>query len=185
MSSTPPVHVVRRALIQDIEAVLEIAEATPTASPWSHADYGAYCVSGSETSDPQVKALFVACVRQDCKPGSQRVIGFAAFSAVTTAGECELANMAVSPNWTRQGIGSRLLAAGLLWCRTWCPTAGPHTGVWLEVRASNRRAIDFYERAGFIRTGIRPAYYAQPVEDAILMRKVLGASTRRVEIFSE
>ncbi|MEI9967207.1 MAG: GNAT family N-acetyltransferase [Terracidiphilus sp.] len=42
--------------------------------------------------------------------------------------------------------------------------------ITLEVRASNHAALAFYSRAGFSQTGTRPAYYADPVEDAVLMR---------------
>ncbi len=174
--------IIRRGLVSDIEAVLELAEGEPTASHWSYAEYGTYCMSGSETGNQQVKALFVACVSKELQPASQGVIGFAAFSAITVVGECELANMAVSPDWRRHGIGSRLLATGLLWCRARCFAEAQHTGLWLEVRASNRNAIAFYESAGFIHTGTRPSYYAQPVENAILMRKALNASAEGVEI---
>jgi ribosomal protein S18 acetylase RimI-like enzyme len=40
----------------------------------------------------------------------------------------------------------------------------------LEVRASNRQALAFYRSAGFGQTGLRRAYYADPIEDAVLMR---------------
>ena len=44
-------------------------------------------------------------------------------------------------------------------------------GAWfLEVRASNAAAIQLYESAGFHRAGRRPDYYADPAEDAIVMR---------------
>jgi ribosomal protein S18 acetylase RimI-like enzyme len=41
--------------------------------------------------------------------------------------------------------------------------------VLLEVRASNQRARDFYRSLGWNETGIRPRYYADPEEDAVLM----------------
>jgi len=40
----------------------------------------------------------------------------------------------------------------------------------LEVRDSNKAARGFYGSFGFIEVGRRPGYYADPVEDAILMR---------------
>lgn len=163
--------IIRRAGVGDIEAVMRLAETMPTLAQWPAAAYNAYCIEEHQSSDMQAKVLFVACAKptRECI-----VIGFAALSAVMNpdAGECELENMAVAEEWRRQGIGRRLLAAGSLWCRTWSSAAPPGSGLWLEVRASNRSAIAFYEGAGFIVTGQRPAYYAHPVEDAILMRKV-------------
>ena len=44
----------------------------------------------------------------------------------------------------------------------------------LEVRASNRAALGFYRSFGFGQTGLRPGYYADPVEDAVIMRLTLG-----------
>lgn len=163
--------IVRRAGAEDVEAVVRLAESMPTLAQWSPEAYSAYCIEERQNSDMQAKALFVACVQP---AGERIVIGFAALSAVMNpaAGECELENMAVAEQWRRQGIGRRLLAAGLLWCRTWSSSLTSDPGLWLEVRASNRSAVAFYEGSGFIVTGQRPAYYAHPVEDAILMRKL-------------
>ncbi len=44
------------------------------------------------------------------------------------------------------------------------------TEVMLEVRGSNEPALGFYRRLGFVRTGVRRSYYAEPQEDAVLMR---------------
>ena len=44
----------------------------------------------------------------------------------------------------------------------------------LEVRASNMPAIKLYERANFKRVGSRKAYYSNPIEDAIVMKRELG-----------
>jgi len=39
----------------------------------------------------------------------------------------------------------------------------------LEVRVSNRRAIGMYERFGFRSAGVRPRYYHDNGEDALIM----------------
>jgi ribosomal-protein-alanine N-acetyltransferase len=41
--------------------------------------------------------------------------------------------------------------------------------IFLEVRASNGPALGFYRSLGFRETGRRPRYYADPVEDALLL----------------
>ena len=43
--------------------------------------------------------------------------------------------------------------------------------VFLEVRESNSPALGLYQGAGFEVTGMRPDYYAQPREDALLLRR--------------
>ena len=104
--------------------------------------------------------------------------GFAAFSAILTvgAGESTLENMAVALAWQKQGIGKRLLTAGLLWCR-----AQASDTVFLEVRQSNQAAITLYERAGFLAVGNRPGYYREPTEDGLQMQKTWVQSPRLVE----
>jgi ribosomal-protein-alanine N-acetyltransferase len=41
---------------------------------------------------------------------------------------------------------------------------------FLEVRASNRGAIDLYQKTGFVIEGIRKGYYDDTGEDALIMR---------------
>ena len=44
----------------------------------------------------------------------------------------------------------------------------------LEVRKSNKAAIDLYEKYQFTRLGERKNYYSNPTEDAIIMECVLN-----------
>ncbi|HVB98558.1 MAG TPA: ribosomal protein S18-alanine N-acetyltransferase [Candidatus Dormibacteraeota bacterium] len=90
------------------------------------------------------------------------VVGFVVARAV--ADEVEILNLAVDPSARRRGAGAALLAAALEHGR--CAGA---RGAFLEVRQSNRAAIGFYERHGFVRTGLRRGYYRDPEEDALLM----------------
>ena len=161
---------VRRVRAAELKAVRALARSTPMAAHWLPAAFEAYCFDPSQKSEAQAKALFVACSAATGMP-----IGFAAFSALAMvdpsgapAAECELANMAVAAEWRRQGVGKRLLHAGMLWC-----SGQSGTSLWLEVRASNRGAIALYEQTGFIVSGRRTAYYADPPDDAILMHKKL------------
>jgi ribosomal-protein-alanine N-acetyltransferase len=180
--------VVRRAELEDTEAVLEsvweLAKASATAAHWSRAAFYPYIATEPESGELQAKALFLACVNPAAHEiaaagGDQRIatmkriVGFAAFSAILTigAGESTLENMTVTMSWQRQGVGRRLLAAGLLWSRA--RAAGT---VFLEVRASNRPAISLYERAAFSVVGRRPGYYREPAEDGLQMQKSLGCS---------
>lgn len=47
--------------------------------------------------------------------------------------------------------------------------------VTLEVRESNLPAVRLYEVCGFSRVGVRRGYYQRPVENAILMTRVLAS----------
>ena len=174
--------VVRRARGSEMEAVWELAQGIAAAAHWARSGYEVYSRE-PEPLETHAKALFVACVgastdavglgSEEQGSAGRGIVGFAAYSAVAGAGggECELENIAVAEPWRRQGIALRLLAAGMLWCRAWSAAGESDAGLWLEVRASNRSAIAFYERAGFMVSGRRPGYYAQPEEDAVLLLK--------------
>ncbi|MBM3148137.1 MAG: hypothetical protein FJ000_09635, partial [Actinobacteria bacterium] len=45
----------------------------------------------------------------------------------------------------------------------------PHRGHTLEVRVSNSAAIELYRSFGFVSTGVRPCYYDDDHEDALIM----------------
>jgi [ribosomal protein S18]-alanine N-acetyltransferase len=75
-------------------------------------------------------------------------------------------NVAVAPEQRRRGIATALLD------RLFELTAGDgRRGYTLEVRVSNRHAIDLYERLGFRPRGIRRGYYTDNREDALIMWK--------------
>lgn len=82
--------------------------------------------------------------------------------------EMEILNLAVDANTHRQGIGRELLQQAISWA------AESHTiRVFLEVRSSNTAARRFYQANGFAQTGVRPNYYSNPVEAALLLTKSL------------
>ncbi len=182
--------VVRRAEMKEAEAVLKsvlnLARASATAAHWSRAAFHPYLSTDEAGGALQAKAMFLACTdpaKCATEAGGSHtpiatvdgIVGFAAFSTIMTVGvgESTLENMAVAIPWQRQGIGCRLLKAGLHWCRA--HAAGT---VFLEVRASNRAAVALYERAGFSAVGNRPGYYRDPAEDGLQMQKSLGRAAR-------
>jgi ribosomal-protein-alanine N-acetyltransferase len=71
-------------------------------------------------------------------------------------------NVAVDPDRRRRGIATALIAALL-------ERIGGDAQVTLEVRRSNGGAIALYERFGFRSAGVRPRYYADNGEDAVIM----------------
>ncbi|MCZ7585898.1 MAG: ribosomal protein S18-alanine N-acetyltransferase [Deltaproteobacteria bacterium] len=96
-----------------------------------------------------------------------RIDGFGLSWVVTD--ELHIMKLAVDEGRRRQGIAGRLLDDSI--------AAGRMRGtnyVLLEVRDTNEEAIRFYEAHGFRHIGIRPGYYAETREDAILMRKDLA-----------
>ena len=84
----------------------------------------------------------------------------------TVWGETDMMNVAVSPDYRRQGIGEKLILE-LVAC---LKAAGSHC-LTLEVRASNEPAKAMYEKLGFSHVGTRKNYYRNPREDALILRK--------------
>ncbi len=143
----------------DLDAVLAIAAALPTAPQWPRA---AYAAALDAAAIPRRIAL-VAEVN-----GS--VAGFAVAGIV--AGEGEIESIAVAPGAQRQGIGIALLTILLEGL-----AAQGANAVILELRQANRAAAGLYAQASFHEAGRRPAYYRDPVEDAILLRLEIRQKT--------
>lgn len=78
--------------------------------------------------------------------------------------ELHILQIAIHPDARRQGHGATLLSQSLsLAQRQGCRS------LVLEVRRSNRPAINLYEKHGFQQVGLRKAYYADNGEDAVVM----------------
>lgn len=101
---------------------------------------------------------------EEQSPKEQRVVGLCGCREV--AGEGEISNVSVYPEYRRQGIGADLLQAVL--------AEGERRGITaftLEVRCSNRAAIGLYESFGFEAEGCRKGFYDKPKEDGLIMWK--------------
>lgn len=94
-------------------------------------------------------------------PGG-RIAGYCA--AWVIFDEVHINNMAVLPECRKQGLGAALLAHVL----DAAAAEGAHRAT-LEVRASNAAAQRLYARFGFGPAAVRPRYYTNPEEDAIVM----------------
>lgn len=79
-------------------------------------------------------------------------------------GEGEITNVAVDKDYRELGIGSKLMKKIIDQCGQL-----KINDVTLEVRASNQAAITLYESYGFKGEGIRPNFYDNPKEDALIM----------------
>ena len=80
------------------------------------------------------------------------------------ADEVHLHNLAVKKEYRRQGLAFYLMEA-------MAEIAGKNEikEQTLEVRKSNTKAIKLYEKCGFVVKGIRPLYYTDTYEDALIM----------------
>ena len=103
--------------------------------------------------------------------GGDQLIGY--FVAMPGVEEAHLLNITVAPKFQQQGWAIVLLDALALWAR-----GRGAQWLWLEVRISNQRARQVYEKYGFQRVGERKRYY--PItgpgterEDAVVMSYAL------------
>jgi len=102
------------------------------------------------------------------------IVGFAVASLLPPQAEIE--TIAVVPSGQRKGVGRLLLGALLEETKR----AGV-TEVLLEARQSNRPALGLYRSLGFEQTAVRPRYYADPQEDAVLMALRIPSPAGRQE----
>lgn len=125
---------------EHLAAVAGIQHLSPEVACWDPADYLAHHAWVAEAG--------------------HHIAGFLVARSVG-ASEVELLNLAVHPQWRRQGVATALLAA---------MTQHLPADIFLEVRAANEGARLLYARAGFTEVGRRPGYYRDPPDEAIVMR---------------
>ena len=113
-------------------------------------------------------ACFIAAVTED-----GQVAGYAGLHCVLDEGY--IANVAVRPEYRRQGVAGELLKAFLRFGQA------NLAFLTLEVRASNEAAIALYAKYGFREVGRRKNYYDAPREDAILMTLEFEHGTETAE----
>lgn len=138
----------------DLAEVVDL-EQTVYPHPWSLANFADSLASGYE-----------AWVLRDT---DNSLMGY--FLVMPIVDEAHLLNVAVSAERQGQGLGRFLLNQAVA-----CARGLGMTSVLLEVRPSNTRALEIYQRYGFQTIGRRKGYYPaanQQREDAIVMRFVL------------
>ena len=151
------------ATSDQLAEVIAFAALSPDAPHWPQAAWKSFLEPAREDSAPQ-RLLFTL----------RHGFEIAGIIAAATLGETtELELLLVRPTLRRQGIGRALT---LHWLQ-WAIEAGAREAV-LEVRASNHAAQALYRTLGFTTQGVRPRYYAGPIEDALLLHCDFGPKAR-------
>ena len=143
---------IETAKLADVAAIVAIERAV-FSDPWSARSFR------EALSNPSV---YCACARRDGRALQGYVVAW------FVADEGEIANLAVAPGAWGSGIGRALLDASLEEA-----AARKLRAVYLEVRDSNARARHLYGSRGFVEIGRRRSYYRRPVEDAIVLRRLM------------
>ena len=120
------------------------------ADPWSEMSIASELRS--------IWSYWVVAVRDD------EVVGY--IGSQSSIDESDVMNVAVHPDWRRQGIAEQLIETLIGELKNRGSKA-----LMLEVRASNAPAIALYEKLGFRQVGLRKNYYRNPKEDALILRK--------------
>ncbi|MEZ5077847.1 MAG: ribosomal protein S18-alanine N-acetyltransferase [Solirubrobacterales bacterium] len=136
---------VRRLAYSDLPAVIAI-ERRSFPTPWSLAMFVL------ELSKPSGICLAASV--------DDELLGYVVCSRYDQV--WHLMNIAVAPERRRGGVAGKLL-------RRLLEVSSGSLPFTLEVRVSNRNAIAMYERFGFRAAGVRPRYYHDNGEDALIM----------------
>ena len=143
--------IIRKMNLGDVSAIAEL-EKVCFSDPWSENSIASEVVNPlSYWLVAEVDGVVAGYV------GSQTVLDAA-----------DMMNLAVAPDYRRQGIGQALVEALVEHLQK-----NKVIALLLEVRVSNAPAIALYERMGFEQVGRRPKYYHNPREDALILRKEL------------
>lgn len=135
----------------DLREIIAI-EKTSFPTPWSE------MIFRNEMTFPLSRMLVV----RYCNEQERRVAGYLIYWLI--ANEIHIQNIAVRQEMRRKGIATKMLEGALRQshregsCR-----------VTLEVRRSNLPAQRMYEKLGFSVKGVRPGYYPDTREDALIM----------------
>jgi len=139
-----------------IADLIRIGEET-NLSPWSAESYLA------EIKNPA--AIMLRLVSDENETIGFIVGRLVAGGEIETRTDAEIYNIAVINGHHGRGNGQHLLDDFI----DKASTSGAQN-VWLEVRESNKKAIDFYKKNGFAEVQTRANFYTNPRENAILMR---------------
>ncbi len=143
---------IRKMEEKDLERIMEIENQAFT-TPWPKE---AFLL---EITKNQLARYLVAEVEN-------MVVGYGGIWLILDEGH--VTNIAVDSRYREKGIGKKLVEGLISLC-----SEEKIMAMTLEVRASNIAAQNLYKKYGFTESGIRPNYYADDKEDAIIMWKSL------------
>ena len=143
----------RPAAARDLDGIVAVAQAS-FRSGWTRETFA------REIERRGMGHFFVA------RGAAGEVAGYC--STWIVADELHINGLAIAPSRRRQGAARALVLHALDEGRR----LGAHEAL-LDVRRANRAARRLYESAGFTLRGVRARYYAQPVDDALVLGRRL------------
>jgi len=154
--ATPGPLAFRRMEVGDLDRVMEIAR-EGFAHPWSPE------LLKRELAHDWSTVLLATRRAPGAEPtGRERVVGFLVYWLVHD--EVHVLNIATALSERRRGVARALMGEAVARGR-----AAGATVATLEVRRSNEPALALYRSLGYRQVGVRPNYYVDENEDAIVM----------------
>ncbi len=144
---------IRRMMLRDLNEVYKIEEES-YAHPWDRLEFVKE-IKGNKF------AYYFVCLLEG------KIIGFLGMWIVFE--EAHITNIAISPSYRRKGIGSALIDFSESYAKS-----RNAKRIVLEVRTSNKEAINLYLKKGFKYASIKKNYYLDNFEDAFEMIKELN-----------
>jgi len=142
--------ILREMEINDLDDVMEIEKESFT-TPWTREAFR------MEVQDNLLAKYIVAEI-------DHQVVGYGGLWTIMDEGH--ITNIAVRKAFRGQGVGNSIVMGLVEYCRD-----HDIPRMTLEVRKSNTVAQHLYKKYGFIDCGIRPNYYTDGHEDAVIMWK--------------
>ena len=145
--------IITRAMeVKDLDQIMVI-ELESFTTPWTKESFRV------EIQENGLAKYFIAEI-------NGKVVGYGGIWLILDEGH--ITNVAVAKEYRGLGVGNKLVEALILYCKS-----KKITNMTLEVRESNLVAQNLYKKYGFLEYGIRPNYYADDNEDAVIMWKVV------------
>lgn len=145
----------RRMRSTDVPTIMTIESVSFGRHHWSEESF-------FNEMDNQVGRYYVLLHHRQDADEPPRVIGYCGFWLIVD--EAHITTVAVDPDYRGQSLGELVLLQILERC-----LSSSIRWVTLEVRATNYNAQNLYYKYGFVSMGIRPRYYQDNQEDALIM----------------
>ena len=153
--------VTRSMEVRDLDQIMKI-ELESFTTPWSKESFKLEI-----TGNKLAKYIIVEIDGQ--------VVGYGGIWLILDEGH--ITNIAVGSDYRGLGVGNKIIEALILYCKE-----NEIRNMTLEVRESNIVAQNLYKKYGFLDCGIRPNYYADDHEDAVIMWKTIEEGDDYVNI---
>ena len=146
---------------KDLDQIM-IIELESFTTPWTKESFKL------EITDNKLAKYFIAEI-------DNKVVGYGGIWLILDEGH--ITNIAVGKDYRGQGVGNEIIEALIVYCKI-----KQIRNMTLEVRESNIVAQNLYKKYGFLDCGIRPNYYADDHEDAVIMWKTIEEGDDYVNI---